>query len=160
MKQTINSAFSSYWAETDFNIESCGNLELDHSDPKKAIGVNYPSGPTYLHVGESGQIVLRILSWNVFEQKPFYIEGQCDLDLSPSDPKNNTGHLPFRTNAPIKFGEPKSNNSFDKEWKLFLIQGHRLWHNDSKKGVIYSGPPRYPRPPPHQNLLKLGQTIP
>ena len=107
-----------YCADMVFTLEVPATLTFDLMTPK-TIGVCYTSWPTSLpSLVNLGRTVLEILSGN-----GFYIGGRRDLDLWPSDPKINKDLLHLITNLATKFGEPRSNRSWDIEWKWFLHLG-------------------------------------
>jgi hypothetical protein len=53
-----------------------------------------------------------------------YLQGQCDLDLSPLDPKINRSHLLVLTNHHAKFEVPRSNVLKLLIGNHFYIQGY------------------------------------
>jgi hypothetical protein len=56
----------------------------------------------------------------VIDRQPFYLQGQCDLDIGPLDPKINWVHLLFMSNHHTKFEVPRLNGFLVIDRKLFL----------------------------------------
>jgi hypothetical protein len=52
----------------------------------------------------------------------FHLQGQCDLDLWPLDPKINRVHLMVMTNHHTKFEVPRPKRSLVIDWKPFGLQ--------------------------------------
>lgn len=65
----------------------------------KSIGLIYWPRPMYLcSLRAKGPCVVKLLI-----DCRFYLQGQCNLDLWPLDPKIDRGHLLAKTNAPTMF---------------------------------------------------------
>ena len=65
----------------------------------------------------------------------FDIQVQCDLDLGPSEPKINRGHLLVMTNLQVKYEGSVINGFQDISGNYFIIQGNcdlDFWPSDSK----------------------------
>ena len=75
-------------------------LTFDKLTPK-SIGVFYWSWPTSIpNMGIVSQCIFLLLIGQAF-----CVQGQCDLDLTPTDPKINRGLLLFMTNLHTKYGD-------------------------------------------------------
>ena len=59
----------------------------------------------------------------VIKWKKFPPLVHCDLDLSPTDPKNNRDHLLNTTNHPMKYGDCMSKGTIVIEGKRFPAFG-------------------------------------
>ena len=120
--------YSSYWAETDFNLRVTVTLTFDLLTPKSLGFFNLIRAITLWSLKALALMVPELLSGN-----GFHSFGHCDLDLWPTEANIKSGFLLNKGYHPMKFEDSGSKGTWVIEQNGFHSSGHcdlDLWPTD------------------------------